>query len=274
MNIEAGELSRIKPLSEERPMKNHQEKVTEQFSGASKKYLNSAVHAQGKDLEALKEKVYGTSPSLILDLGCGAGHVSYHLALLAKHVIAMDPSEAMLQVVQEEALSRHLPNIETKAGHAEKIPFENGQFDLVVSRYSAHHWEDLERSLQECSRVLRPGGKILMIDSISPEMPLKETWLQTIELLRDTTHVKSYRLSDWKGAINEADFLDITWSMWKTRLLFDSWIQRSSTPENRTTMIRHLFDIAPSEVRAYFDVSPDGDFSIDSMMIEGTKRTG
>ena len=58
------------------------------------------------------------------------------------------------------------------------------------------------------------------------------------------------------------------------RLLFDSLIQCSSTPENRSVMIRHLFDIAPSEVLAYFDVSPDGDFSIDSMMIEGTKRTG
>ena len=176
-----------------------------QFGNAAEKYLTSPVHAQGRDLERLSALVRRIGPVKALDLGCGAGHAGFALASGGAHVTACDLSEKMLGVVSREAKRRGLP-IETVLSPAEELPFEDASFDLMVTRYSAHHWLDLKGALAEAARVLVPGGKLVAIDSIAPEEPLFDTVLQTIELLRDASHVRNYRVSEWKSMLEEAGF--------------------------------------------------------------------
>lgn len=56
---------------------------------------------------------------------------------------------------------------------------------MVISRYSAHHWHDVPQALREVQRVLKPGGKFILMDITSPGRPVLDIWLQTIEVLRD-----------------------------------------------------------------------------------------
>ena len=90
-----------------------------QFGARAAAYLGSAVHAQGADLQALAALVQGRREARVLDLGCGGGHVSYHVAPHVREVVAYDLSPEMLEVVARAAAQRGLGNIVTRQGVAE-----------------------------------------------------------------------------------------------------------------------------------------------------------
>ncbi|MGO0765593.1 class I SAM-dependent methyltransferase, partial [Citrobacter freundii] len=88
-----------------------------------------------------------------------------------KQVMAYDLSSQMLEVVAKAAKDRGLDNIATRQGYAESLPFEDNVFDVVISRYSTHHWHDVGRALREVNRVLKPGGVLIVMDVMSPGHP-------------------------------------------------------------------------------------------------------
>ena len=245
--------------------KRHEAVVISQFGSKAAEYVASAVHAHGADLEALERVAGGLAPGRALDLGCGGGHVSFALAPLAAEVIAYDLSTEMLDAVRSTALRRGLPNIETVCGPAETLPFGDGEFDLVVSRFSAHHWRDVARGLAEARRVLQRGGVAIFVDVVAPESALLDTYLQTIELLRDPSHVRDYAPSEWRTLLTAAGFAIEDITMRRLPLEFSSWIARMGTPQARADVIRSLHAEMSDEVRAHFEITPAGDFTVDTM---------
>lgn len=175
----------------------HTQVVQKQFGEQASAYLSSAVHAQGTEFALLQAELAGQGAARLLDLGCGAGHVSFQVAPLVKEVVAYDLSQQMLDVVSAAAVDRGLNNIRTVCGAAERLPFADGEFDFVFSRYSAHHWSDLGLALREVRRILKPGGVAAFVDVLSPGSPLLDTYLQTVEVLRDTSHVRDYDAAEW-----------------------------------------------------------------------------
>jgi ubiquinone/menaquinone biosynthesis C-methylase UbiE len=244
------------------------------FGAKAVNYLTSAVHATGADLERLEAMAAQLCPGRVLDLGCGAGHVSFALAQGgARRVTAYDPSPEMLEVVVQAAAGRGLEEtIDTCAGAAEALPFDADTFDLVVTRYSAHHWASVPRALAECSRVISPGGRLVVIDVIAPESPLLDTSLQVIEFLRDASHVRDYRVSEWGSMYKAAGFTEPTVSRWKLTIDFKSWIARIGTPPERIAALEAVFSELPSEAREYFKVGAEKSFVMDSSWIEASKN--
>ncbi|MEB0150961.1 methyltransferase domain-containing protein, partial [Pseudomonas sp. CCC2.2] len=87
--------------------------VQKQFGEQASAYLSSAVHAQGSEFALLQAELAGQGDARLLDLGCGAGHVSFHVAPLVKDVVAYDLSQQMLDVVAAAAQDRGFTNIST-----------------------------------------------------------------------------------------------------------------------------------------------------------------
>lgn len=251
--------------------KKHGDLVRENFGTQAEAYVQSALHAAGEDL-ALFEKILGEYPDAkLLDVGTGGGHVSYLAARLVKEVTAYDLSEKMLTAVEKEAEKRGLANIVTRQGAAEHLPFEDGMFDVVASRYSAHHWRDVGMGVREISRVLKPGGLLIMMDTASPGEPLRDIFMQTVEFLRDMSHVRSYSPSEWLGFVSDAAFRVNELLTLRIRYDFTSWVTRMKTPEYHVTAIKEILKAIPEEVRTYFQVESDGSFSIDEVMLIATK---
>src|SRR5690348_7423005 len=203
-------------------MRTHDQAVQDQFDSKAQAYLSSAVHAQGPDLAYASGLASGQAA---LDVGCGAGHLSFALAGSFRRVVALDPSPGMREVVEQAARVRGLPQVETREGGAESLPFEDSTFDLVGTRFSAHHWRKLEAGLREMRRVLRPGGCLLAIDTLGHEDPLVDTHLQSIELIRDPSHVRNRSASQWRGLLEAAGFRDVRLRQWPVRLEFASWVE-------------------------------------------------
>lgn len=247
--------------------KSHAQVVTAQFGEQAAAYLSSAVHAQGTEFALLQAEVAGRSDARLLDLGCGAGHVSFHLAPLVADVVAYDLSAQMLDVVKAAARERGLGNIRTELGAAECLPFPDASFDFVFSRYSAHHWSDVGQALREVRRVLKPGGVAAFVDVIAPGTPLLDTHLQAVELLRDTSHVRDYSAGEWLRLMGEAGLQVRSHARQRLRLEYNSWVERMRTPQVLREAIRALQIAAGDEVRGYFEIAADGSFSTDVLVL-------
>lgn len=248
----------------------HETRVAAQFGPRAKAYVESAVHARGPDLEALEAIVSASRPGWALDLGAGGGHVSYLMARHARSVVAVDLSADMLAAVRAAAGERGLSNIETVEAPVENLPFDDGVFDFVASRYSAHHWRAFRAGLREARRVARHGAGAAFMDAYAPGVALLDTHLQAVELLRDTSHVRDYTAAEWMAALAAAGFALKAIRTFRVRMDFPVWIARMRTPDENARAIRILQEKAADETRRYFEIELDGSFMLDVMLIEAT----
>jgi SAM-dependent methyltransferase len=248
----------------------HEKVVEAQFGPRAKAYVESAVHAQGADLDALEAIVRSVRPARALDLGTGGGHVSYLMARHAGSVTASDLSRDMLDAVAATARERGLKNIETAQAPAEHLPFDDAGFDFLACRFSAHHWRDFAAGLRQARRVLKPGAPAVFIDTHSAGPPLFDTHLQAVELLRDTSHVRDYTAAEWIAALTRAGFVLKACRTWRLRMDFPVWTARMRTPEENVRAIRALQAAASSETKAHFAIEADGSFLLDILMAETT----
>jgi ubiquinone/menaquinone biosynthesis C-methylase UbiE len=256
-------------------MKQH-DQVADAFGSTAAAYLTSQVHASGQDLQTLAQTFAATggdnSHATVLDMGCGAGHASFAIAPHVREVVAYDIAPPMLATVAEAAKARGLATIRTQQGVAETLPFAAASFDWAISRMSAHHWRSVPQALAQLRRVLKPAGRVLFIDITSAADPLLDTYFQAVEVLRDASHVRDYRIDEWLAMFDAAGFDARVREGWKIALAFDAWVARMRTPPVRIAALRSLWESAPDEVRQYFDVRQDGSFSIDATMFEAIKR--
>ncbi len=246
--------------------------VQRQFGNAAAQYAVSAVHARGIDLGVMVECARLSGGERVLDAGCGAGHTALSFAPHVREVMALDLTAAMIEQVRRLAAERGLTNVAGCRGDVERLPFPAGAFDVVASRYSAHHWPDPRAALRQFARVLKPDGQFLLADVVAPDNPTQDTFLQAVELLRDPSHVRDHSEDQWLAVLEQAGFAPEVVFTWDIYLDFDDWIARMATPQANAAMIKTLFDGAPAEVRAAMDVQPDYSFMLRCALLRGTLR--
>ena len=234
------------------------QQVAEAWSRLGANYAESAPHKFGASLPKLIALARPTADDVCLDIGTGTGHTAAQLARTAKKVYGLDPSEGMRQAAQEAY--GHLGNLELIGGTSEDTGFPNDTFDLVTARHTLHHHPSMPRTLAEIKRILKPGGRLVIVDEITPNAEV-DAWFHELEVTRDPTHGRAYFLDEWKGFLREAG---LEWVVGDAetvyRLEVEPWITRMKPTPEQAENVRHLFRDASDTAKATFNIAyTDGD---------------
>jgi ArsR family transcriptional regulator len=111
----------------------------------------------------------------VADLGCGEGYLTVEAARWARSVVAVDRADAVLTRARALAARRKVRSIVWKRGELERLPLEDGCVDVALLSQALHHAEQPAAALREAHRVLRPGGRVLILDLRTHD----EGWVRT-----------------------------------------------------------------------------------------------
>lgn len=234
-------------------------------------YARAPLFAAGEDLAALVEAAAPTGVERVLDLGSAAGHVALALAPRARLVLGLDPALAMLREARQLAAARGVTNVVPIVAVADPLPCPDEAFDLVTCRYAAHHFPDLPGALWEVARVLKPGGRFLVVDTIAPEDPALDSFINEVERTRDPSHAHDYRLSQWADALAGFGLRYELLARWELPLVFADWVARVGTPPANVRRLEVLFDAAPPAAVEAFGIvaSPARAFHLHAALFAG-----
>jgi ubiquinone/menaquinone biosynthesis C-methylase UbiE len=242
---------------------NPHRRVQSQFGPAAASYTTSAVHG---DKDALRRVVQLTQPcrhDAALDVATGAGHTALALAPHVASVVAYDLTEQMLAETRRNAAAQGITNVATRQGAAEELPFAYASFDIVTVRHAPHHFADIRRAVREMARVAKPGARVVIVDSMSPEDASLDVQWNHIERLRDPSHVRNYRPSEWRAMLEEAR-LEITQQETGSAsenggpMDFFAWTARMRTPRATVDELAKMFRNAAPALAAMLRVETAG----------------
>ncbi|MGD9417611.1 MAG: ArsR/SmtB family transcription factor [Verrucomicrobiota bacterium JB025] len=124
-------------------------------------------YVPGRSWKALAEALIKVlNYRVVADLGAGEGTLAQLLAARAEKVIAVDLSPKMVEFGQKLAVKNGLPNIEYRIGDIEAPPIEDNSLDLAVFSQALHHAEHPQRALDAAFRILKPGGRLIVLDLV------------------------------------------------------------------------------------------------------------
>jgi ubiquinone/menaquinone biosynthesis C-methylase UbiE len=226
----------------------------DQFAGVADRYRTSVDHVDADDREVLLSRLALGPSHLLLDVATGGGHTAAAMSLKVRKVVASDLTPEMLVEARMLAAERRCRNVEFVAADAESLPFAPASFDRVSCRIAPHHFPDLSAAVGEMLRVVKPGGLVGIIDSVVPDDPALDAFLNGIEKVRDPTHVRSCRVDEWTGILEQAGlFLLHVSRAWKEHA-FAEWVTRTGQPPDVQREVESLFLSAFPRAREYFRI--------------------
>ncbi len=235
--------------------KNFKDKVREQFSRTAAGYVRSPSFTQTVDLAEAARMLQPTTDDILLDVACGGGHSALYFAPLVRSVVASDLAMQMLKKAQEFISEEGgIENVTFREADAEDLPFPAGAFTLLICRIAPHHFPDVPRALEEFHRVLRRGGRMVIIDTLLADEPEIAEFQHRYERLRDQTHIRSFTRAEWEKMVTDAGFILHETKVLKKNHDFQEWAKRSGLTREEVQQLNRLFIEANEDIQEYFQV--------------------
>lgn len=249
--------------------------VQANFSKNKEAYVTSSTHKNQGDLDLINEWLQPEESWTVLDIATGGGHVAKAISPLVGSVFATDLTKDMLQNTANHL--RTLSNIHFVVADAEALPFLDESFDAVTCRIAPHHFPSPGSFIMEVERVLKPGGKFLMIDNVAPEDEDLDHFYNTFEKMRDGSHVRALKVSEWKQLLRGAS-LSIEQELTRKKTLpFPDWVKRTLDNDQDRWNVERYFQNADQKTFSYFSIQSENEriqsFSIDEWMVKCIKES-
>jgi SAM-dependent methyltransferase len=188
------------------------------WSERAQAYRESPGHREGADLDLVVEWCEPAEGVKALDVATGGGHVARRLRAAGCEVVTLDPSPGM----QADVLAP-----------AEHIPFDDGAFDVVVTRIAPHHFEDIRTAVAELERV---SNRLVVIEDTLYSSERHEQ----AEKLRDPTHVRSYTEDEWRELLTEAGLEVEQVECFEKEHALEDWLARTGCAGADAERVREL----------------------------------
>lgn len=170
-----------------------------------------------------------------LDVACGTGLVGRALAVRTRHVTALDATPEMLATGKQQADVEGVSNVVFQRGDAARLPFLDGSFSLVISRFSLHHVAEPENVAAEMVRVCRAGGRVVVADMVvRPELPGDP---DRVERLRDPSHGTMLTAEAIVRLLTGAGAAPGTADVFDVERPLRPWLEQAGTPGDAARQI-------------------------------------
>ena len=203
------------------------------------------------------------------DIGTGTGIIAHELSKYCKKVDAIDNSQAMLKVAKNKRLS---PNINYKFMNAENIEFDSNLFDCVTARMCFHHIVHQDKTIKECVRILKHGGKFVISEGIPPPGTRKFY----TEMFKLKEKRRTYTIDDLVELLEYGELKNITMEIHRMpNVSINNWLDNSGLDKNKCKKIYDVhLDCEEYIKRAYNMKILNGDIFMDWLIaiVSGTKE--
>jgi ubiquinone/menaquinone biosynthesis C-methylase UbiE len=216
------------------------------FGPVARHYVQSATHADPVSLARMCALTGAQRGRTAMDLASGGGHAAFALATAGCAVTACDGTREMLVASAEEAARRGVTMARLLAD-AHRIPSRPASWDIVTCRFAAHHFANPLTVLREVSRVLGRRGRFYLYDLSSPENNAMGRWLDSIEALRDPSHVCCWSSRAWEGLALGAGLRIVHSARYRRQYRMDHWLGRPDIAAGvREEIVARLRAMPPS----------------------------
>ena len=207
----------------------HLDRVQSEFARQAETFARHAQIADESVEERFRRALGECARGAILDVACGPGVVTAAVAQDAAEVVGLDATDEML--AKARARAKDLPHVSFQLGDAEALPFADNRFDGAVTRLSLHHFETPAIALSEIYRVLKPGGRAVIVDVTADADPAKAKLQNAIEILRDPSHVRMMPAGEITDRVEQAGFTLTASETWDKQREFEEWMGIVNDPK-------------------------------------------
>ena len=237
---------------------NHQALIVDQFSKQAIAFSTAKTIANATALQLLIDAVGAGPDDTVLDVACGGGNVVCAFAGIVRHATGIDMTPAMLDHARAMARERKLDNVSWDQGQATALPYADGAFTIVVTRFSFHHFIDPLAVLREMVRVCAPGGRVLVADMHTSTDPAKGAEFNRMEGLRDPSHVRALPVAELKALFPAAGLPEAKIRFYELRDELENLLGRSFPNPGDSDRIREIFRTSARDDRLGIPVRLEG----------------
>jgi ubiquinone/menaquinone biosynthesis C-methylase UbiE len=237
----------------------HQERILDQFTRQATPFSTASPITDENALRLIVQAAKPSAQDAVLDVACGGGIIVCAFAPHVRHATGIDMTPAMLDRAGKLAQEKGLANVTWDRGDVESLPYADGAFDIVVTRFSMHHFLEPARVFAEMVRVCAPGGRVVVVDMHASEDPAKAAEWNRAEKLRDPSHVRCLTLTELKALYAAAKLPKPELSFYQLQDEIRNLLARSFPNPGDDVKMIEMYKAAAEDDRLGIPVRRDGD---------------
>jgi ubiquinone/menaquinone biosynthesis C-methylase UbiE len=221
---------------------SHDERVREAFTRQAGTFEDARLNvAFTSGLPWLLGLADARPGDVALDVAAGTGLVARALAPVVARVVAVDSTPAMVAQGRRSAAAEGQDDLVYVLGRAERLPFADAVFTLVLTRFSLHHLDDPGPAVAELARVCRPGGRVVVKDLVASADPATAARQDQVERLRDPSHVRMPPPGTVRGRLGDLGLRPEHVEEREVDRPVEPWLEQALTEAAAAAQVRDAF---------------------------------